>query len=187
MQAFRDLKFPDLDIQVQPVALTVEQVEHYGLPSTPLKASERRADRWKEAFGVEQTEIDALAVLRPDVLRQLAQEAIAPYYDATLQRRCWRVSEYQQQAQAVLEAHADHGAIAQLRAAAEERGREELQAAAEEVIEDLNERIQDLKVEENRLLADLRRECPLPPPPEAPRPEVTAEARAEILYASGWD
>ena len=32
-------------------------------------------------MGVEQTEIDALASLRPDLLRQIARDAIAPFYD----------------------------------------------------------------------------------------------------------
>jgi hypothetical protein len=49
------------------------------LPSTPLKESERRADRWTERIGVEQTEIDALATLQPDLLRQLAHDAIQPF------------------------------------------------------------------------------------------------------------
>jgi hypothetical protein len=38
-------------------------------------------------MGVEQTEIDALAALRPDLLRQIARDAIAPFYDHTLDRR----------------------------------------------------------------------------------------------------
>ena len=41
LQALRDQRFPDLDVQVQPVALTPAQVKEYGLPSTPLKESER--------------------------------------------------------------------------------------------------------------------------------------------------
>jgi hypothetical protein len=71
LQAFRDLLFPDLRFEVVPVALSVEQVRELGLPSTPLKETERRANRWRETFGVEQTEIDALATLRPDVLREI--------------------------------------------------------------------------------------------------------------------
>jgi hypothetical protein len=34
LQAHRDQEFPDLDIQVQQVALTVEQVRTHGKPST---------------------------------------------------------------------------------------------------------------------------------------------------------
>jgi hypothetical protein len=50
------------------LALTVEQVRNLGLPSTPLKDTERRADRWRQAFGVGQTEIDALATDRKSVV-----------------------------------------------------------------------------------------------------------------------
>ena len=89
LQAFRDLCFPDLEFELVPVALTVEQVLGLGLPSTPLKETEKRADRWREAFGIEQTEIDALATLQPDVLEKIVTDAIAPYYDETLDRRVY--------------------------------------------------------------------------------------------------
>src|SRR5262249_3234572 len=61
LQAFKDLFFPNLRFEVVPVALTVEQVREFRLPSTPLKETEKRADRWREAFGVEHTHIDPLA------------------------------------------------------------------------------------------------------------------------------
>jgi hypothetical protein len=87
LQAFKVSHFPALEFEVHRAALTVDQVREFQLPSTPLKASERRADKWREAFGVEQTEIDALATLRPDLLRQVARDAIAPFYDFELDRR----------------------------------------------------------------------------------------------------
>ena len=87
LQALRDLLFPDLQFEVVPVALTVEQVRELGLPSTPLKETEKRADRWRAAFGIEQTEIDALATLRPDVLREIVDRAFDPYFDQTLRER----------------------------------------------------------------------------------------------------
>jgi hypothetical protein len=70
LQAFKTSLFPELDFQVQRVALTPDQVREYGLPSTPLKDTEKRADAWQAAMGVEQTEIDALASLQPDLLRR---------------------------------------------------------------------------------------------------------------------
>jgi len=79
LQAFHDLFFPKLHFEVVPVALTVEQVRELGLPSSPLKETERRADRWRQAFGVEQTEIDALATLQPAVLREIVEHAFDPY------------------------------------------------------------------------------------------------------------
>jgi hypothetical protein len=87
LQALHDLLFPDFQFEVVPVALTVEQVRQLNLPSTPLKETEKRADKWRAAFGVEQTEIDALATLRPDELRRIVTAAIAPYFDRTLAAR----------------------------------------------------------------------------------------------------
>jgi hypothetical protein len=88
LQALRTLHYPNLRIQVHRVALTLDQVRQFNLPSTPLKTTERRASRWRETMQHEQTEIDALAALRPDDLRQIALDAIAPFYDFSLAARC---------------------------------------------------------------------------------------------------
>ncbi|MDQ3350858.1 MAG: hypothetical protein M3501_02685 [Actinomycetota bacterium] len=52
LQALREGFFPDLDFEVRRVALTPDQVREYGLPSTPLKPKEKRADRWRREMGV---------------------------------------------------------------------------------------------------------------------------------------
>src|SRR5262249_29272426 len=59
----------------------------YALPATPLKKTEKRAARWQGHWGHEQTEIDALAALRPEVLRYIATAAILAFYDPDLSRR----------------------------------------------------------------------------------------------------
>jgi len=106
LQGLRDLKYPDLDVQVHAVALTREHVREFNLPSTPLKETEKRAVRWREVWGVEQTEIDALAALRPDVLRQLAVEAVTPFYDDTLDDRTADAEQsWQDDAADILAAH----------------------------------------------------------------------------------
>jgi hypothetical protein len=87
LRAFRDLQFPNFTYRVFAPALTVAQVNSLDLPSTPLKESEKRADRWKEAFGIEQTEIDALATLRPRDLERITRLAIGPFFDPTLDER----------------------------------------------------------------------------------------------------
>lgn len=135
LQALRDLYFPDLDFALRPVALTHEQVRALGLPSTPLKETERRADRWREAFGVEQTEIDALATLQPDVLTQIVRDTIAPFWDRTLEIRVLRASTaWRASAQAALAEQSDAGSLAVIRAQAVER-----LAAIEQEIDALNE------------------------------------------------
>jgi hypothetical protein len=68
--------------------LTLDQVRAFDLPSTPLKPTEKRADKWRERMGHEQTEIDALAALRPADLAAIARAAVAPFHDFTLAARC---------------------------------------------------------------------------------------------------
>jgi hypothetical protein len=87
MQALRDLVHPNLNVQLHQVALTLKQVVRLGLPSSPLKETEKRSDKWRATTGREQTEIDALAALREDDLRDIVEEAIKPFYDETLSER----------------------------------------------------------------------------------------------------
>ncbi len=87
VQALCDLKFPDLDVELRRCALLQHQVQSLGLPATPLKATEKRASKWRDRFGCEQTEIDALATLRPEILAKIVEGDLSPYFDSTLQKR----------------------------------------------------------------------------------------------------
>ena len=137
LQAFKDLFFPKLKFEVVPVALLPEQVHELGLPSTPLKAGEKRADKWTEAFGIEQTEIDALMVLRPDTLREMVEAAFEPYYDDTLERRVEAAeSEWLDEAQAAIDAQLNPEIMAAVRTQAETKLSE-----LRSVIDDLNEQL----------------------------------------------
>jgi hypothetical protein len=120
LQAFKVLEFPDLDFEVHRVALTPDQVRTYSLPSTPLKATELRGDAWRQATGVEQTEIDALASLHPDLLEEIARDAIAPLFDATLHQRVLAAqSEWLEAAQATVDEAVDQDHLDRLRTEAE--------------------------------------------------------------------
>jgi hypothetical protein len=122
LQGFKAGLFPELEFQVYRAALTPEQVGRYGLPSTPLKDTEKRGDAWRAAWGVEQTEIDALASLQPKLLRQIAQNALSPFYDGTLDARVFDAkSRWLNEAQAAIEGQLDAGHLARIRAEAEER------------------------------------------------------------------
>jgi hypothetical protein len=171
LQAFRDLLFPNLQFEVVPVALTVEQVLELGLPSTPLKETEKRASRWREAFGVEQTEIDALATLRPDVLRGIIEAAFDPYWDATLEDRvaeAW--AQWRAEAQEAIDEQIDPEVLAALRSEAAGRLTE-----LEAVIADINERL--------HLAAD-RFDLPVI---EVPEPEIDEDAARQALVSLGDD
>lgn len=116
LQAFKAALFPGLEFEVHRVALTPEQVREYGMPSTPLKDTEKRGDAWQAAMGVEQTEIDALASLQPDLLRAIARDAIAPFYDRTLNTRVWRAyGQWQDEAQAAVGEVIDPARLEQIR------------------------------------------------------------------------
>lgn len=116
LQAFTVLLPGMPEIQVRRVALTPDQVREHGLPSTPLKDTEKRADRWTAAMGVAQTEIDSLASLRPDLLARIARDALAPWYDHGLDRRAREAYDgWQAAAQAVVDASVDGELIERLR------------------------------------------------------------------------
>jgi len=168
LQAFRDLLFPTLRFELVPVALTVEQVRELGLPSTPLKETEKRADRWRQAFGIEQTEIDALATLRPDVLRDILDAAFDPYIDRTLRGRVTLAEvEWRRQAQEALDEQIDQDMLEDLRSEAAVR-LSELQSA----IDDINYRL--------RLAADDRFTLPKI---EVPQPELDETRVRQALTA----
>jgi hypothetical protein len=153
VQALRDLKYPDLNIKLYRVALTIDQVRDLGLPSSPLKATEKRATRWRETFGHEQTEIDAMVELQPDALRQAIFAAIAPFYDDTLDRRVRGAEENWRKAAArALRQHADYGDLSE--------GIETAWQCAREAVDQLHE------AQEHA--AEMLR-ANLPEPPELPK------------------
>jgi len=169
LQAFRDLQFPKFRFEVVPVALTVEQVNELGLPSTPLKETEKRADRWRQAFGVEQTEIDALATLQPNVLSDIIEAAFDPYFDRTLGDRVNEAhGAWLQAAQQAIDAQIDPQILAGLREEAAGRLSE-----LEAVLADINERL--------RLAADRF----VLPAIEVPQPEIDSDATRLALV--GFD
>jgi hypothetical protein len=173
MQAFRDLYFPHLQFEIVPVELLIEQVRELGLPSTPLKETEKRADRWKSAFGVEQTEIDALAALQPDLLREILERAFDPYWDSTLEDRVAQAKEeWDEQAAEAIREQIDQEKLDALR---EEAG--EKFAELQDAIDSLNERLR-LETGDHFTLPEI----------EVPQPEVDedSERQALVSFDDDW-
>jgi hypothetical protein len=137
LQAFKVL-YPGMpDFTIHRIALTPDQVRQYGLPSTPLKDTEKRADKWRQAWGVDQTEIDALASLRPDLLRQIARDAITPFYDRELYSRVQRAADtWTGEALEVVNSQVDGERLTRIRAEAER-----LLGGMREQIADLNSQL----------------------------------------------
>jgi hypothetical protein len=80
------LKSLDLDIQVQPIALTLEQCRQYRLPRTPIKDTEKRIAVFEDRYGEGATELDALEALHPGELKRIVEREIERYIDSDLDR-----------------------------------------------------------------------------------------------------
>ena len=172
LQALRDLEFGELEFECRQVALTHEQVKRLGLPSTPLKAAEQRGDRWREAWGVEQTEIDALATLRPAVLGRIVREALAPFYDETLDDRLREAErDWKDEAQELIDRQLDAKVLRDLRQEAEVEAERFAQAIAA-----LNVRIAAATGS-----ADIEL-----PPLVIPEPEIDEDDHGKPLVSSEW-
>ncbi|MGI8939935.1 MAG: hypothetical protein ACR2JF_17300 [Iamia sp.] len=171
LQAMAVNLYPALEFRVQRVGLTPGQVRQYGLPTSVLKETEKRAGKWRDAMGVEQTEIDALAALRPELLRDIAMDAIAPYYDSTLQRRTFEESSmWIGEAQAVIDESTDQDQLDRLRELAEAK-------------------LADLGAEIAAINDELRIDASgfsLPPVPAVPEPIIDHGAQPLPLLDSSW-
>lgn len=87
-------EFGDLDVRLEPIALTAEQVAEYKLPRIPVKDSDRRKNRFEMVWGEGQVELDALEALHPGELARIVTEAILEYHDPD--RRRETVKAYQE-------------------------------------------------------------------------------------------
>ncbi|GHO52894.1 hypothetical protein [Ktedonobacter robiniae] len=83
----------DLDIRLFPVVLTLEQVQYYQLPRTPIKETERRRVGFEARHGEGAVELDALEALYPGTLQQVLAGYMESYYDTTLGDRVWQQYE----------------------------------------------------------------------------------------------
>jgi hypothetical protein len=182
LQGLRTLLFPALRFEVVPAAVTVEQVREFGLPSTPVKAGEQRRDRWRQFFGVEQTEVDAMIRARPDDLRRIVTTAIAPYYDETLNRRITRARYgWEMGARAVIGAHVDAEVLAEINATVEA-----IQADAERRIEALRAEVEERVAVQDARLKALVEDIQLPDPPPVPDAELVDRPPGSVLVTTDW-
>jgi hypothetical protein len=185
LQAFVDSKFPDLDIQMRRCALTPEQAIELDLPTTPTKESDVRSSWWLARFGREQTEVDALAQLQPDVLRDIALDAIAPYFDDTLDDR---VREAETEATEATELAIEEATAARAPDIEEINERiEHLNERLAEVDEELQPAVRRLEAEASHLLAQINAdaEVSLGEPPELPEPECDGDTDEPLFDSTG--
>jgi hypothetical protein len=174
LQALSELLGP-FGFEVHRVALVPEQVRELGLPSTPLKDTEKRAAKWEALMGTQQTEIDAAIALRPAELEQIARQAIAPFFDSTLQDRFEQARQvWEDEAQEVIDDGLD-GDREQIMAAAQVR-LSQVRSLIDEVGESLqtSAEISDLPEFE-------------PPEPVVPIGDALPSGTGTTLISSAWD
>jgi len=172
LQALCDLLYHGgLEIELHQVALTLEQVTRLGLPSTPLKETERRKDKWRAAMGHEQTEIDALIALDPDELTRIAEAAIAPFYDETLKERCRAAYDtWWRDANELLTNDARY-----------DDARQSIEDAHNEVMDAIDNLV-TAQDDAESTLSDIE-----PPPFDCPEPELNDEDAPQPLFTSQDD
>lgn len=170
-------EFPDVNLRLIRVALTFEQVEQFGLPDSPIKPSEKRARKWQEKWGRQQVEIDALAVLRPELLDQIARQAVAPYFDPTLDDRFDDAMALPDELRSWVHRQPEHKALIRAIHAAH--------SPAQQAIEALNQAATD-GFAELRAAVEAAEDKPELPPIEIAA-EITTPERMESVFDSADD
>ena len=79
--------FEDLDVRIDPIMLTAEQVAKYQLPRIPVKDSDRRKSRFEMTYGAGQVELDALEAIHPGEFARIVTDAVLQYRDLGLRDR----------------------------------------------------------------------------------------------------
>jgi hypothetical protein len=141
LQAIRDKDFPDLEFKVVPIALEPKQADELYLPSTPLKETEKRGDKWREAHGREQTEIDAALALAPDWLRDTITAEMSRFYDGELQQR---VIDAQREWQALADARIEAIFSEEIEELREEV--ELIEQVNRDRVDEINERLEEMSL-----------------------------------------
>ncbi len=70
--------FAEMPVEVERLALNMDQVEYYGPPPNPAKVSDSRAAEYMRVHGDESWELDAL---EPAVLAEIVRDAVARFRD----------------------------------------------------------------------------------------------------------
>lgn len=86
----RMVEFGITDINVEPIALTMEQIEEYGPPPNPAKLKDVRSTKYVEEHGYESWELDAL---QPEELTAIVEVAVEGYVDEVQYERMLKIEK----------------------------------------------------------------------------------------------
>ena len=123
-------------------------------------------------MGREQTEVDALATLRPDELTRIVTNAIAPFYDATLAHRVWLAkSDWEDRAREALDEQLG------------DEHRAALHGHLAEQLDAIRAQLEEIESQARLSTEDLEIELP---PIEIPEPEIDESLQGKPLLSSRW-
>lgn len=166
---------PYLDVKLEHIALTRDQVVQYRLPPIPIKESDRRKAGFEERYGEGAVELDALEALYPGELARLVRERILQFRDPQL----WeKLAAARREAEEILARHWEerlgpfreqleelNAEVAAITRRYEEQLRE-LQLQMEQELEPYRERLEMLRLAVQNTLENLHVELPPLPEPE---------------------
>jgi hypothetical protein len=183
----------DVDVSVDPTALTHEQCIEFQLPRMPIKEEDLRKDNFEARYGAGATELDALEALHPGSLAEIVRHAIEPFVDRGLARR---LREADREADRRIEAAWTDAAGEEIEEAARELSQQVSAVAAEQAerirelvqealgqLDQFNDAAEQLKERAERIAAGLEIELPERPDPviTGPEPEVMFDSRRHWL------
>ena len=106
-----------VDIKLNPLVLTRDQIQQYNLPTIPIKDEDRRKEAFQDRHGVSgAVELDALEAIYPGELSKIIRDAAAQYRDFELEMKL--IDAEHEAEEIVSTAWSDH--VAEYRVAAEE-------------------------------------------------------------------
>jgi len=130
--------YQGLDIRLQPVVLTADQIARYRLPRVPVKDTDKRKVSFELAHGQGQVELDALEALYPGELANILRLHILDYYDESLADRLQDTHDATRQELdnmrfAVLESHPEIDVLQEQWAELTERFQQEIEHLQNEI------------------------------------------------------
>lgn len=111
LHRYSELEGLDLNINVQRIALTHQQVQKYNLTPNPTKTADPRATGYTKQFGNQSWELDAI---EPNELQRLVSESIKSHIDAdtwnqTLKQQTQERQELEKQFSEIEQLLREHG------------------------------------------------------------------------------
>lgn len=191
LEFWKEIYGNGVDIKLEPLGLTLEQVQKYNLPTTPIKSSDKRQDAFMERYDVDgAVELDALEAIYPGELSRIITEAVNQYRDDDLR---YRLEDAESEAEESIESEwqawiSDYEIEAEALEARARKIIKEFEPKIQEISEMFNAAMSDVKKDAQKLESNLQWSIdnfmPEVELPERPEPEIEAPDESNWLFAS---